>query len=328
VTAVANVAAFASALALASFMGAGTAGAVAAWAAGQIAASAAALALAARRLPVVPRWRGRVTAELAGSGWALASNAFLVTVTLRVGQLIVLRVEGAAAVGYLTAGSRLAEAFALVPESVMLMLLPILAGYDATDWAAQRRVSVRAVRCLALLALPVIIALSIAAPALLALLYGPAYAVGAPALQVSAWLALLAASGTVFTNLLIARAFERLLLALNAIASLLTLALSVLLVPRLGFVGAAVATLTASVVSQAVLLALPSTRADVAACLRPLARPVLVAAGLVLAGIAVTGPRPVVAAAAAGVFVVVMIATRTIDADDWRLFRRVLLAGR
>jgi len=326
VTALATVTAFAGGLALAAAAGGGTGGAVGAWAAGQIAASAAALVLAGRRIAVAPRWRGDVVARLAGSGWALALNAFLLTVTLRVGQLIVLRVEGPVAVGYLTAGGRLAEAFALLPESVMLMLLPVLARYEATDREAQRRVSVRAVRCLAFLALPVIVMLAIAAPALLALLYGPAYAAGAPALQVSAWLALLAASGTVFTNLLIARASERFLLALNAGASVVTLALSLVLVPRLGFVGAAVATLAASVAAQVALLVLPRTRADVAACLRPLVRPVALAVGLVLAGIAAPGSRLAVGAAAAGLFVAVLIATRTIDRDDWDLLRRVLIA--
>jgi O-antigen/teichoic acid export membrane protein len=324
VTAAANIATFALALVTARALGLGTAGAVAAWAAGQLGASVAALALARRRIAIVPRWRTDVTTRIAGSGWALALNAFLLTATLRIGQLIVLRVDGPTAVGYLTAGSRLAEAFALLPESLMLMLLPVLSAYDATARDAQRRVSVRAVRSLGLLALPVVIALSIAAPWLLGLLYGAGYAAGAPALRVLAWLAVLAASGTVFTNLLIARGHERLLLALNAFASVLTLGLSVLAVPRLGFVGAALATLAASVVSQIVLLVLPATRADVAACLRPLAVPTAVAVLLTFAGMYVGGPPPLVAGGAALVFAAVVVATRHVDADDWKLLRRVL----
>jgi len=324
VTAVANVGTFALALAAARALGLGTSGALGAWAAGQLAASAVALALVARRIPVAPRWRSGITAELAGSGWALALNAFLLTITLRVGQLIVLRVEGASAVGYLTAGSRLAEAFALIPESLMLMLLPVLSGYDLGARDAQRRVSMRAVRYLALLALPVIIALSINAPWLLTLLYGPGYAAGAPALQVLAWLALLAASGSVFTNLLIARGYERLLLVLNAFGSVLTLGLSLVAVPHLGFVGAALATLASSVLSQAVLLVLPSTRADVAACLRPLAWPVAASIVLALAGMYVGGPRPLVGMAALAGFGGVIVATRSLEAQDWKLLRRVL----
>jgi len=324
VTALAGISAFALMLAVASALGLGTGGALAAWASGQLAASATAVALVARRIPVVPRWRLGVTAELAGAGWALALNAFLLTVTLRVGQLIVLRLEGASAVGYLTAGSRLAEAFALIPESLMLMLLPVLSGYDVGARDAQRRVSMQAVRCLALLALPVIIAISITAPWLLAVLYGPGYAAGAPALQVLAWLALLAASGSVFTNLLIARGYERLLLLLNACGSVLTLALTSIAVPRLGFVGAAIATLASSVLAQALLLVLPSTRVDVAACLRPLARPVVGSVVLALAGMYVGGPRPLVAAAAVVVFGAALVATRSVSVEDWRVFRRVL----
>ena len=324
VTALANLIAFAGVLIAARAFGFGVAGAVGAWAAGQLAASLAAGRLALALVVPWPRWRGRVAALLARSGWALALNGFLLTVTLRVGQLIVLRSEGPAAVGYLAAGSRLAEAFALIPESLMLVLLPVLSATDRDARDSQRRISAQAVRYLALLALAAIIAVSIAAPTLLRVLFGPAYVAGAPALRILAWLALLAASGSVFTNLLIARRRERLLLVLNAAGSALTLALSIFLVPRTGFVGAAAATLIASVAAQAILLVVPATRREVAACLRPLLWPVLLAAALTLGAAAVPGSRPAVAAAALAAFAIGVVATRTVGPDDWLVLRRVL----
>ena len=324
VTALAGLGAFAGVLLVARAFGLGVAGAVGAWAAGQLAASLAAVRLAAVLVAPWPRWRGRVTALLARSGWALALNGFLLTVTLRVGQLIVLRAEGPAAVGYLAAGSRLAEAFALIPESLMLVLLPVLSATDRDARESQRMISAQAVRYLALLALAVIVAVSIAAPTLLRALFGPAYVAGAPALRILAWLALLAASGSVFTNLLIARRLERLLLVLNAAGSVLTLALSLVLVPCAGFVGAAAATLIASVAAQAILLVVPATRSEVAACLRPLVWPVFLAAALTLGAAAVPGSRPAVAAVALVAFAAGILVTRTVGPDDWVLLRRVL----
>jgi O-antigen/teichoic acid export membrane protein len=324
VTALARVAAFGAALAGAHALGLGLLGAVAAWATGQLAASLAAATLAAGRVSPRPRWRTAVAAGLARSGWALAANAFLLTVTLRVGHLIVLHHDGPTAVGHLAAGAQLAEAFALIPEAVMLALLPVLSAFDLDARDSQRAVSAWAVRVLALMALPAVIALSIAAPTVLGLLYGPAYVAGAPALQILAWLGLLAASGTVFTNLLIARGYERLLLGLNLLGSALTLGLSLVAVPRAGFVGAAAATLVASVVSQAVLLVLPETRREVAACLRPLVWPVALAAGLALGGMAAAGPRPLVAGAALAAFAVLLAATRAVGPEDWAVVRRAL----
>lgn len=321
--ALANVTAFAIGLAVAHALGLGVLGAVAGWAAGQLAASLAAAGSTAGAVAPWPRWRTAVAVRLARSGWPLALNAFLLTVTLRVGQLIVLRADGPTAVGYLAAGSRLAEAFALVPEAVMLVLLPVLAAYDRDDRDAQRRVSVRAVRYLALAALPVAVAVSVAAPTLLTLLYGPAYAAGAPALRILAWLAVLAATGTVFTNLLIARGLERLVLALNAVGSLLTLGLSLVAVARAGFVGAAAATLIASVASQAILLVLPETRGEIAACLRPLLWPIAVAVALALAGIVLAGSL-VAAAAAIVVFAAALVATRSVGPEDWTIVRGIV----
>src|SRR5207244_4257545 len=97
---------------------------------------------------------------LARSGWVLALNALLLTVTFRVGQLIVVDLLGAEQGGYLAAGSRLAEGFALVPEPLMLVLLPAFAAYDVAARGAQRALGVRVVRWLGVFALTIIVAAS------------------------------------------------------------------------------------------------------------------------------------------------------------------------
>jgi O-antigen/teichoic acid export membrane protein len=126
----------------------------------------------------------------------------------------------------------------------------------------------------------------------------------------------------VFTNLLIARGYERLLLVLNGVGSALTLLLSLLAIPRAGFVGAAAATLIASVLSQAILLVVPSVREDAAAALRPVAVPTMVAVALSAGGIALGGPELVVASAAVTILAVVVAATGAVGAADWRLLLR------
>jgi O-antigen/teichoic acid export membrane protein len=322
--ALANVLAFATALAVARAFGLGLEGAVGAWGVAQLASSTAALAMARGRMSIRPRWRASVTAALARSGWALALNAVLLTVTLRVGQLIVLRAAGPVEVGYLAAGSRLAEAFALLPEALMLVLLPVLSSYDVAARDAQRALSVRVVRWLGLLALTVIVAVSIAAPALLHALFGPRYVPGTPALRISIWLALLAATGSIFTNLLIARGRERLLLAINAVSSTVTIALSLALVPRFGFVAAAAVALAASVLAQLMLWAVPATRDAVSACVRPLRWPLLAALTLAVGGPFIPASPALVALAASAVFVVGVLVTGTITAEDWTVLRRAV----
>ena len=322
--ALANVTTFAFALVVARVLGLGLAGAVAAWSLGQLAASTAALLLVRRQMAARPRWDGATAAALAGSGWALALNGVLLTITLRVGQLVVLRFAGAVESGYLAAGSRLAEAFALLPESLMLVLLPVLSAYDVDARDAQRGLSVRVVRLLGVLALTVIVAVSLAAPALVRILFGAAYVPATPALRISIWLALLSATGAVFTNLLIARGLERLLLTVNLASSILTIGLSVALVPALGFVGAAAVSLAANVLSQVLLAAQPATRGDVLACVRPLARPTAVALGLVVAGGWLPAPPLVLGAAGGLAFLATSVALGAVGADDWALARRAL----
>lgn len=328
IVALANVATFGAGLAVAHGLGLGLAGTVAAWSSGQLAASLAAFGLVRRGRLVRPRWRTRVTATLVRSGWALALNAVLLTVTLRVGQLVVVRFAGAVESGYLAAGSRLAEAFALLPEALMLVLLPVLSAYDVGTRDAQRALSVRVVRWLGVLALTVIVAISIAAPTLVAALFGVAYLPATPALRISIWLALLSATGSVFTNLLIARGLERVLLAINTVSSLTTVGLSLLLVPRFGFVAAAAVSLGANVLSQVLLAVLPQTRAEVVACTRPLRAPLVVVLTLVLAGTWLPGSPVGLALGACVLFVLAAIALGTIGPDDWTILRRAVASSR
>jgi O-antigen/teichoic acid export membrane protein len=328
VVALANVTTFGIVLVIASGLGLGLGGAVAAWGSGQLAASLAAFGLVRREHPVRPRWHTTVAATLARSGWALALNAVLLSVTLRVGQLVVLRFAGAVESGYLAAGSRLAEAFALLPEALMLVLLPVLSAYDVGARDAQRALSVRVVRWLGVLALTVIVAVSLAAPVLVAALFGTAYLPATPALRISIWLALLAATGSVFTNLLIARGLERLLLGVNAVSSALTIALSLAVVPSFGFIGAAAVSLAANVLAQVILAAVRPTRAEIVACVRPLVGPVLVALALVLAGMWCPGPPLVVAGGGSLVFLAASVALGAIVAEDWTIARRAFAPSR
>lgn len=317
VTASVRIGTFAAVLLIGHRLGLGFLAVIGGWALGQLAASSTAAMLLRGRELARPHWDRGVAARLARSGWPLALNAFLLTVTLRVGHLIVLNLDGPSAVGYLAAGAQLAEAFALLPEAVMLALLPILASYEVDAPEAQRALSVRTTRWFVLLALPAVIVVSIPAPRLLALLYGPEFAAGTPALRILAWLALLAATGTVFTNVMIARGLERSLLGINAVAAVLTLSLSLVLVPRFGFRGAALATLVASVASQAILLGLPSMRRDVVRCLRPLVGPVFFAGVLVALGVTLGGSSAGATVVALIVFGALVLATGVVDRSDW-----------
>ncbi len=328
IVALVNVTTFAAVLAVVRAYHLGLAGAVGAWGAGQLGGSVAAAMLVRRIVPVRPRWRRAVAATLARSGWALALNAILLAVTFRVGQLVVVDLLGAEQGGYLAAGSRLAEAFALLPEPLMLVLLPAFAAYDIAARDAQRALGVRVVRWLAVLALTLIVAVSTAAPAIVALLFGPRYLPAAAALRVSIWLGLLAATGSVFTNLLIARGLERVLLGVNAVSSVVTIALSLVVVPRFGFVGAAAVSLAASALAQVLLATFPATRADVLACVRPLRVPVAVALVLTLVGAYLPSPALASAAMTTVAFVLSMLAFRVVGADDVRLLRRALIRSR
>lgn len=254
-----------------------------------------------------------VAGTLVQAAAPLAATTLVLAGAQQVVQVLLLRTHGPDALGLFGGAGRLVDAVNLLPQAVVVGLLPGLAR--AAGSGASMRTASEAARVLALVLAPVAAALAIwAAPALTTLLGAP-FAPAAPVLRVMWAVALLTGSGQVLTALLVAEGRERLLLGATTASAVVTVALGAALVPSLGAVGAATATALGMLGGQVALVVLADTRPAALGVLRAMARPLALAAAAaaltIASGLAVPlGPVLLVVAYAAAVVV-----TRTVT---WR----------
>jgi O-antigen/teichoic acid export membrane protein len=290
-------------------------------AAGSLAVTAGALTLGPER-PDFAEGR-RALRRLAGVAAPLGGNAVLVGLQTRAGHLVAMSLAGPVVVGLLGAASRMTEALGVVPEGALLALFPRMAA----DGEQAPALAATAARRLAAVVLPFVVILTVGAEAIVALLFGDAYAGAAPAIVVLAWIAPFVVTGNVAFHAIVARGAERMLLPANLIAALVGIGLQIVLIRALGLQGAALATVGTAAVGQLALLAREPTRGIVAGVWRAVG-PLALLGLVVVSLVRWASPTLPGAIAAAAIHTAMAGALGLVDRDDWRSVRAGLAGPR
>ena len=298
-----QAAATVSALVVVVRSGRGLGGVLATGAIGAAAALVAGRLLAGRGAR--PHLDALLARGLVRSATPLAATGLVLLGAQQLLAVVLLRTHGADAVGLFGGAQRLVDAVNLLPQAVVVSLLPALARSGHAR--AALRAAADAARLLALLVAPLVVGLALWPRPALTVLLGAPFAAAAPVLQVLATVALLAASGQVLTALMIASGRERLLFAVTAASAGVTAGLGLALVPPFGPLGSAAAAAGGMAAGQLGLVVLPATREAALHVLGATARPLALGAlagavaSLAAGGDPVRGPLAFAAAYLAAV---------------------------
>jgi O-antigen/teichoic acid export membrane protein len=145
-------------------------------------------------------------------------------------------------VGLYSAAYKVTNLLEAFPLMVMGTIYPLMSRYASEDLDKLRSLYKKSVFYLGLLAVPMGIGITLLAPIIVRLLFGAQFAEADRALMILVWSTVflyLALSGG---NLLISMGKEKVSLYLNMVGAGLSIALNFLLIPMMGFVGAALAT--------------------------------------------------------------------------------------
>lgn len=172
-------------------------------------------------------------------------SSFTVAIYSRIDVFMLGQILGSEAAGLYTAGTLLSEGFYILPIAVMAAASPRLAALylsKETEFNAQLH---RFIRLLSASGLFIATAVTVSAPILLPLLFGPTYANASSILQIHIW-----STWTVFVSVAsdpfyINRDLRGLYLAKTATAAGVNIVLNFVFIPRWGPDGAAWATLVA-----------------------------------------------------------------------------------
>lgn len=218
-------------------------------------AASAELALAGLALALGFRLRGKTWAALKPrlarmqallmEGWPLLLSSFAVLVYMRIDQVMLAAMLGEREVGLYAAAVRLSEMWYVIPTVIVSSVMPSLTEARArSEEVYYRRLQVLLnllVRAAYVVAIPV----SLFAGPLMQLLYGEAYAAAGTVLAVHVWTVVFVFLGVAYSPWIYNEGRSRFWLLQTALGACLNVLLNLWLIPNLGAVGCAVATLLA-----------------------------------------------------------------------------------
>jgi O-antigen/teichoic acid export membrane protein len=287
---------------------------------------------AGRRL--VGQWLGPTrqhVGTLLRVGVPLGLSGVLVIFYARIDQVIVYVIAGSRSAGLYGAAYGVLDQSHFVPVSVLTTLAPIIAA----AWPADRERLLRTVRLaaefMAIASLGALAFACVASTQIVRLIFGADFAAAAPALPVLGAAFVFICFGYLNGNLLVVMGMQQRLLRISLIALVVNLLGNFILVPIMGFMGAAWMTLlTEVVVFGASLKLINGTLGLRSMGLARIARTVLAAAllGAVLGGLELAGASlAVLIVTACLCYPALLFGLRALELDDVRvLLKRKALA--
>ncbi len=212
---------------------------------GEMIVSAAGFFFAARRAGLhfpITAARQATVKRLMSEAWPLMFASLAIVVYFRIDEVMLRHLAGSTAVGIYAAAARASEMWYFIPTALASSLLPALVRARAGD-AEKYRTKLQAyydVSAAAAYALSLPVAL--AAPWLVRLAYGAAFAPAGPILSIHIWSSVFVFLGAARGQWLINEGLQRFYLIATGCGAVANVLLNLILIPRWGGLGAAYAT--------------------------------------------------------------------------------------
>lgn len=213
----------------------------------------------------VMSWRA-TKAELATlfrDSWPLLISGISSLLYLRLDVLMLGAMAGEFEVGIYSAATRIAEAWYFIPTIIAAAVQPLILQLKRDDAAGYSLRLGQLYASMAWLSVSVGILVSFTASAIISLLFGPAYASAAPVLIVHVWAGVPVFLGVASSQFLIAENLTRISMYRTGLGLLANVSLNLVLIPRLGALGAAIATVISYMIATFSLLLFSKSRDQV-----------------------------------------------------------------
>lgn len=214
---------------------------------GEATGAALTLAMTWRTVRPVPRFDLGVWRHIVRMSLPLSGTSLLVAILNRIDMVLVQKLSpspdvGLTRVAHYGAAYRVPNLAERVPQMMMTTVFPMMVTFASKDAAALRRLYWKTSMQLAALALPMVLVVTVAAPYVVNVWMGPAYAPVVPLMRALIWASALLYVALPAANVLIALRFQRINFWMMVPATVLNVGLNLFLIPAYGALGAAWAT--------------------------------------------------------------------------------------
>ncbi len=196
---------------------------------------------------------------LLGAGWPVCLAGIASLVSMRLDQILVSQQLGERACGTYGAAVRLSELWFAIPLVLGSTIYPQLVEARQRSIGEYRRKAHGITIAMLCVVVPAGIVVTLASGWIVHLVYGQAYAEAASILSIHIWSGAPYVATFAYGNAFLIEGRTRLVLASAACALVANPVLNLLLIPKYGIQGAALATLAASVLAQVVTFSLLAT---------------------------------------------------------------------
>ncbi len=181
--------------------------------------------------------------EMVRVSYPLMLNSLLNSLFFRMDSLMLKPIAGNAALGYYSTAYKFIDGLGIISSSFTLALFPLFSRYAQSSRESLARTFGLALKLLLMVSLPICVGATLIAPEIILLFGGPDYLPNsAIALEILIWFLPFSFVNGVTQYLLIAINQQRFITFSFAIATAFNLAANLLLIPRFGYVGAAIST--------------------------------------------------------------------------------------
>jgi O-antigen/teichoic acid export membrane protein len=195
-------------------------------------------------------------AKLLKYSWPLMVSGIMVSLYMKIDQLMLQNISGVKESGAYATVVSLSEAWNFIPLVIVTSLFPAILNARRDDPARYKKRIQHLYDLMVYLSVPTAIVITFAAP-LIYKLYKPEYAYAAPALSVHIWSGVFVFLGAASGQHLIAENFNKLSFIRTGFGAIVNIGLNLILIPKMGMMGTAIATLVAYASATFCILFIP-----------------------------------------------------------------------
>jgi O-antigen/teichoic acid export membrane protein len=202
----------------------------------------------------------RITGYLLKHSWPLAFSAVLVTIYMKIDQVMIPMYKNASELGIYNTAASLSENWYFIPVAIVTSVFPAIMHARKTDIDRYHKRLQNMYDLMMIMSVSIAIVMSLGSTLIYHLLYKPAYWPGAPVLSVHVWAGIFVFLGSASGQYLIAEGYFKLSMLRTGIGAIVNIVLNIFFIPAYGIIGAAYATLVAYAVATFFILFIPKTR--------------------------------------------------------------------
>ncbi|WP_454803452.1 flippase [Mucilaginibacter phyllosphaerae] len=206
------------------------------------------------------KYDSKITSYLLKHSWPLAFSAILVTIYMKIDQVMIPMYVKASQLGiYMTAAS-LSENWYFIPVAIATSVFPAIMHARKTDIDRYYKRLQNMYDLMVVLSVCIALVMSLGSNFIYHILYTKPYWPAAPVLAVHVWAGVFVFLGSASGQYLIAEGYFKLSMLRTGVGAIVNIILNLFFIPKYGIIGAAYATLIAYAVATFFIVLIPKTR--------------------------------------------------------------------